>query len=71
MGQAAATPRLEQKVIDIARQVLPKEPRQNSLNTDKYETMMAELIMQLPSFSFRGGTPEIMRGIIARGLGVR
>ena len=61
----------EQKVIDIARQVLPIEPRQNSLNTDKYETMMAELIMQLPSFSFRGGTPEIMRGIIARGLGVR
>lgn len=33
--------------------------------------MLALLIQTSPSFSLRGGTKEIMRGIIARGLGLR
>tara|TARA_B100000676_G_scaffold312156_1_gene385024 strand:+ start:335 stop:1366 length:1032 start_codon:yes stop_codon:yes gene_type:complete len=61
----------ERQVIELTRKALPLEPTLNGDNIEKYESMMAELIMQLPSFSFRGGTPEIMRGIIARGLGVR
>ena len=61
----------ERQVIELTRKALPLEPTLNGNNIEKYESMMAELIMQLPSFSFRGGTPEIMRGIIARGLGVR
>jgi hypothetical protein len=28
-------------------------------------------VMTAPSFSLRGGTREILRGIIARGLGLR
>ena len=30
-----------------------------------------ETLMLSPSFTLRGGTREIMRGVIARGLGLR
>ena len=29
------------------------------------------ILVQSPSYSLRGGTPEVLRGIIARGLGLR
>jgi alkylation response protein AidB-like acyl-CoA dehydrogenase len=34
-------------------------------------TLLSHLLIASPSFSLRGGTREIVRGIIARGLGVR
>ncbi|POA46709.1 acyl-CoA dehydrogenase, partial [Pseudomonas sp. GW460-R15] len=40
-------------------------PSAGLLQTLAYVTQLA------PSFSLRGGTRQIMRGIIARGLGVR
>ena len=61
----------EREVIELTRVVLPVEPVQNGHAASEYEKMMAELVLQIPSFSFRGGTPEIMRSIVARGLGVR
>jgi hypothetical protein len=33
--------------------------------------VLALLLQTSPSFSLRGGTREILRGIIARGLGLR
>jgi hypothetical protein len=33
--------------------------------------VLALLLQVSPSFSLRGGTREILRGIIARGLGLR
>jgi hypothetical protein len=33
--------------------------------------LLATLLQVSPSFSLRGGTREILRGIIARGLGLR
>ncbi len=36
-----------------------------------YHQILAEAMMAAPSFSLRGGTPEVLRGIIARGLGLR
>jgi len=33
--------------------------------------VLGNLMQLAPSFSLRGGTLEILRGIIARGLGVR
>jgi hypothetical protein len=33
--------------------------------------MLAETVLNAPSFTLRGGTREILRGIIARGLGLR
>jgi len=38
---------------------------------DALSEMQAYLTQTVPSFSLRGGTREIMRGIIARGLGLR
>jgi alkylation response protein AidB-like acyl-CoA dehydrogenase len=36
-----------------------------------YAAVLAYTILHAPSFSLRGGTREILRGIIARGLGLR
>ncbi len=36
-----------------------------------FPSVLAHTIMHAPSFSLRGGTREILRGIIARGLGLR
>jgi hypothetical protein len=32
---------------------------------------LAETVLHAPSWTLRGGTREILRGIIARGLGLR
>ena len=38
---------------------------------DDLARLMRALLIAAPSFSLRGGTREIVRGIIARGLGLR
>ncbi len=38
---------------------------------DDFQQVLAYLTQVAPSFSLRGGTREILRGIIARGLGLR
>ena len=45
------------------------EPRLGS-GTD-FERVFGYLVEHAPSFSLRGGTREVLRGIIARGLGLR
>jgi acyl-CoA dehydrogenase len=41
------------------------------LPDESFTGVMAYLLQATPSFSLRGGTREILRGIIARGLGLR
>ncbi|AFR47463.1 acyl-CoA dehydrogenase family protein [Gordonia sp. KTR9] len=36
-----------------------------------FERMLAQAVLHTPAFTLRGGTNEILRGIIARGLGMR
>ena len=38
---------------------------------EQYCTMLADAVVQRPGFTLRGGTNEILRGVIARGLGMR
>jgi hypothetical protein len=38
---------------------------------NKFNRLLAEAVLHAPSFSIRGGTREILRGIIARDLGLR
>jgi acyl-CoA dehydrogenase len=38
---------------------------------DRFEAVLAEAVLHAPSWTLRGGTREILRGIIARGLGLR
>lgn len=59
----------EQEIPKIAQDITEADPSPHA--EDAYERTLAELIMINPSFSLRGGTREILRGIIARGLGLR
>ncbi|MDG1904662.1 MAG: acyl-CoA dehydrogenase family protein [Arenicella sp.] len=59
----------EQEIPEIAHLLLEVAP--TSLGGSDYAQVLAALSQQAPSFSLRGGTREILRGIIARGLGLR
>ncbi len=61
---------LEQEIPDVVRRILPLEPRGLS-NANSYADLQQLSQMQSVSYSLRGGTREILRGMIARGLGLR
>lgn len=57
----------EQSVPEVVRRLLDPAPAAE----DPLGRMLATLTQLSPTFSLRGGTREIMRGIIARELGLR
>lgn len=59
----------EQSIPEIARLIAPAVPALQ--HPALYESMLAYAMLHAPSFALRGGTREILRGIIARGLGLR
>lgn len=59
----------EQDLPDIARSLVDAEPDRRS--THDLLAVLGYTMLSAPSFSLRGGTREILRGIIARGLGLR
>lgn len=59
----------EQELPDIARSLIDEEP--DLASTSHFASVLAYTTMAAPAFSLRGGTREILRGIIARQLGVR
>jgi len=61
---------LEQEIPEIVRRILPVEPRGLS-GANGYADLQQLSQMQCVSYSIRGGTREILRGMIARGLGLR
>lgn len=60
---------VEQEIPEIARQLVDAEP--DARSTQDFAAVLAHTMMHAPSFSLRGGAREILRGIIARGLGLR
>lgn len=60
----------EQRLPGLAQELVALEPTLAESGTD-YQQVLGNLTLLAPSFSLRGGTLEILRGIIARGLGVR
>jgi alkylation response protein AidB-like acyl-CoA dehydrogenase len=59
----------EQEIPEVAHALRGAEP---TLTCDvDFPRVLAYLVQQAPSFSLRGGTREVLRGIIARGLGLR
>jgi len=60
---------LEQEIPEIARGLIEAEPDRGS--TQAFAATLAHTMLHAPSFSLRGGAREILRGIIARGLGLR
>lgn len=59
---------LEQEVPEVARRLIAVEP---ALGPAGFAAVLAETMLQAPSYSLRGGAREILRGIIARGIGLR
>jgi alkylation response protein AidB-like acyl-CoA dehydrogenase len=59
----------EQTIPEVALQALGAAPRIDG--GSDFETVLAYVQQACVSFSLRGGTTEIMRGVIARGLGLR
>ena len=61
--------RFENELIDVTRNLVDIEPSTESTNT--LSRLLAESVLHSPGFTLRGGTNEILRGIIARELGLR
>jgi alkylation response protein AidB-like acyl-CoA dehydrogenase len=61
--------RFESEVIEVARAVLHVEPDPDA--TDTGARLLGQAVPQSPGFTIRGGTNEILRGVVARGMGPR
>ncbi len=59
----------EREIPEIVRLLADCVPDRTS--TDELASLMGQAILAAPSFTLRGGTREILRGIIARELGLR
>lgn len=59
----------EQAIPETGRRLFPLAPM--SPPPVPLAGMLAQATLDAPSFSLRGGTREVLRGIIARGLGLR
>jgi alkylation response protein AidB-like acyl-CoA dehydrogenase len=59
----------EQEVPEVVHALLGREPHVDT--GSELDQTLGYLIQHAPSFSLRGGTREVLRGIIARGLGLR
>ncbi|MDB5873315.1 MAG: putative Acyl-CoA dehydrogenase [Ramlibacter sp.] len=58
----------EQKIPEVAHDIFTIDLSRPDSNLN---AVMAVLVQTVPQFSIRGGAREIMRGIIAKGLGLR
>ncbi|MFN0090592.1 MAG: acyl-CoA dehydrogenase family protein [Acidimicrobiales bacterium] len=57
--------RLEQEIGEVARWLVPFG------SDERFDQLVADAVLSAPGFTLRGGTNEILRGIVARELGVR
>lgn len=60
---------LEKDVIAVVRQLVSTVPRSDW--PAGFAALMDDAVLRLPSNTLRGGTTEILRGIVARQLGMR
>jgi alkylation response protein AidB-like acyl-CoA dehydrogenase len=65
----------EREVPEMVRLALNRERlypgRSPTMARDIYMQTLNQCILEAPSYTLRGGTREILRGVIARGLGLR
>lgn len=60
--------RFESEVIDAARLLVATPPDPGG---GDFARLLAEAVLHAPGFTLRGGTNEILRGVVARGMGLR
>lgn len=61
--------RYENEVIDMARLLVATPPDPGAEHG--FARLLADAVLHAPGFTLRGGTNEVLRGIVARGLGLR
>jgi alkylation response protein AidB-like acyl-CoA dehydrogenase len=61
--------RCESDITEVARRIVAFEPDPGADTT--LGRLYAEAVIHAPGFTLRGGTNEILRGVVARGLGLR
>ena len=59
----------EREIPEVFRHLIPVEPTQR--DGQSYAELLGMTVLRAPGFTIRGGTREILRGMIARGLGLR
>ena len=59
----------EREIPEMVRKIIPSQPSLD--DDDELSQALAHVLLHAPSFTLRGGTPEILRGMISRGLGLR
>jgi hypothetical protein len=59
---------LEQEIPEVARLLIDAEAPETD---EDFRSALAQTTLMSPAYSLRGGTREILRGMIARGLGLR
>jgi alkylation response protein AidB-like acyl-CoA dehydrogenase len=59
---------LEQEIPEVARLLIDAEAPATG---EDFRSALAQTTLMSPAYSLRGGTREILRGMIARGLGLR
>jgi hypothetical protein len=60
----------ERELPEMARRLVPVEASLDDPG-DAFAETLGYVTLHAPSYTLRGGTREILRGIIARGLGLR
>jgi acyl-CoA dehydrogenase len=61
--------RFERELVELVAAHAEAEPDPET--SDALPRLLAEGLLHAPGFTLRGGTSEILRGVIARGLGLR
>jgi alkylation response protein AidB-like acyl-CoA dehydrogenase len=63
--------RLESEIIEVARMLTAAPRVEPDPDGTGLAGLLAQAILHAPGFTLRGGTNEVLRGIVARGLGLR
>ncbi len=61
--------RFENEIVDAARTLVAVPPDPGA--EGGFARLLADAVLHAPGFTLRGGTNEVLRGIVARGLGLR
>lgn len=63
--------KFEQEAVRVVRNIVSSEDLTANGRNARLRTLLAHAQVYAPAFTIRGGTNEILRGIIARGIGLR
>lgn len=63
--------KFEQEAVRVVRNIVASEDLTGAGHNARLKRLLAHAQVYAPAFTVRGGTNEILRGIIARGIGLR